>query len=233
MDKKILLGLMLLAPSALVLADGVGIDKVYHPYVTPLERELEFRLLTYPLSDGNSNQLYRLGYGQTFSERWFGELYLIGQQMPDNNLELFAYEGEVLLQLTEQGEYAADYGLLFEMERRAEDAIWETRAALLVEHAWGKAVVTANLSLINEFGDDIENELETAGAFQMRYRYSLAWEPALELYLTQVSQGVGPVMMGDVKTGIAKRLHWELGVIAGMNDKTADSTLRGLVEYEF
>lgn len=103
-------------PSA-VHADGLAIDKVYHPYVQPLEKELEFRWLNYDVQNSNSNQIYRLGYGQSFSQYWFFEAYIIVGRKT-NDFQADAYELEAKVQLTEQGEYASDWGALFELEKK-------------------------------------------------------------------------------------------------------------------
>ena len=109
----------------------------------------------------------------------------------------------------------------------------EFSTALLIEKDWGRWTGTANLYGIYEFGSDIKNEFETALALQTRYRYSRNIEPALELYLGEDTQGLGPVIMGDIALGNARKIHWEGGVIFGIDNKTPDQTIRLLLEYEF
>jgi hypothetical protein len=213
-------------------ADGLAIDKVYHPYVQPLERELEFRWLHYDVDNSNRNQVYRLGYGQSFSEYWFFEAYIIGGRKA-NDFQADAYELEAKVQLTEQGEYASDWGALFELEKETDQDIWEAKATLLIESEWDRTVLATNLGLSLESGSDIKSELESSLAMQLRYRYVRAFEPAIELYLAQDTFGLGPMMMGEQKFGIRQKLHWELGVIAGISDETPDATLKALVEFEF
>ena len=48
-----------------------------------------------------------------------------------------------------------------------------------------------------------------------------------------LARGLGPVVMGVERLGIMKALRWELGVILGVDSKTADYTLRAVLEYEF
>lgn len=213
-------------------ADGLFIDKVYHPYVQPLEREIEFRWLRYDTDGSDYNKIYRLGYGQSLSSSWFAEIYVIGAEKQDK-FRVEAYELEAKWQLTEQGEYSADWGLLFEIEKEKDQSIWETSATLLVEKQWRRIVGTANLGATFESGSDIKNELESTAAFQLRYRYSRALEPAVEFYAAQDTLGAGPVLLGDQRLGAGKKLHWELGVIAGLSDKTPDATVRALLEFEF
>lgn len=218
--------------SSAVSADGLSIDKVYHPYVQPLERELEFRWLYFDRNANNNNQIYRLGYGQSVSENLFLEAYVIGDKSNKSG-SINAYEFEAKWQLTEQGQYAADWGLLFEYERGRDRGVRELSTTLMVEREWGRVVGTGNFSMAFESGADIDNELETSAAMQVRYRYSRALEPAIELYSAQDTLALGPVIMGEQRFGIRKKLHWELGLIAGISNETPDSTVRALAEFEF
>lgn len=218
-----------------VIADGTKIDKIYHPYVQPEERELEFRAVIENQGERSSgdDRIYRLGYGQSFNDRWFGEAYLIGVKNDDQSLRLEEYELEALWQLTEQGEYFADWGMLFELGKERSDDIVEISAALLIEKEWQRWIGTANIYGIYEFGSDIDNELESALMLQTRYRYSRAFEPALELYMGEDTTGLGPVMMGRWPFGGGRQLRWESGLIIGLDSKTPDQTFRMLLEYEF
>ncbi|MEH6588340.1 MAG: hypothetical protein V7720_17435 [Halioglobus sp.] len=217
-------------------ADGATIDKVYHPYVEQLEWELEWRAA---LADENPNtgtereQSHKLGLGRAVSEFVFIEGYLIGSQSADDSLDLAAYEIELLWQVSEQGEYALDYGLLFELEREHNEDVWEYGTALLLEKEFGRYSATANFGLVYEWGEDINDEWETALALQWRYRHSPRFEPALELYAGEETLGAGPVITGRERMGLMKALKWEAGIIVGMDTDTADYTLRAVLEYEF
>ena len=216
-------------------ADAFAVDKVYHPYVNPIERELEFRTVAIqdddPLIDGL--QVYRLGFAHAFAERFRGEVYVIGKETPDNSLSLAAYELELKWQLTEQGEYFADWGLLFELETERDEDISEFATSVLLEKEFGQWAATANLTAIYEWGSDISNELESQLAAQLRYRYRRAFEPAVEFYAGQITKGFGPVGLGQIRLGKGKKLRWELGVILGLDTDSPDATYRGMLEYEF
>lgn len=125
--------------TALVSADGNSIDKVYHPYVLPLETEIEWRTISQHDEDDalDNQQTHRLGIGSSFVENWFTEIYLIGEKSSTEDFEINAIEIEAKVQLTEQGEYAADWGLLFELERNFDSNLTEVAAGLLVEKEWG------------------------------------------------------------------------------------------------
>lgn len=223
-----------------VYADGASggtfIDKVYHPYVQPHEREIEWRG-AYKKDSDNKNQdnaqRHKLAYGQSFNDRWYGELYLVGEKNRQQDFKMTSVELEVLWQLTEQGEYDYDWGMLFEAEHETEEHISEVSSALLIEREWGKWVGTANLYLIYEWGSNIDNELETAMALQGRYRLSRQLEPAIEFYSSDSSEGIGPVLLGTIKLGGRKQIRWEAGVIAGLDSQTADETYKFLIEFEF
>jgi hypothetical protein len=135
--------------------------------------------------------------------------------------------------LTEQGEFWADWGLLFELEKEAHEDIWEFSTALLAEKEWGKWSGTANFYLMNEWGSDIRNEFETRLNLQARYRYSKAFEPAIEFYNGESTTAVGPVFLGQFKLSEGRNFAWELGAVFGLDRKSPNSTLRLLLEFEF
>lgn len=218
-----------------VYADGSNIDIVYDPYVQLLEKEIEFRTLYEQDSkdriDGSSR--YRLGYGEALSDQWFVELYLTATDDSGSNLKLEAYELELKWQITEQGEYENDWGLLFELEKEHNDNIWEASPTLILLHEWSEWVATGNFSVIYEWGKDIDNEWETAFAGQLRYRNNEKVEAGIELYQSQDTQSVGPVLMGLLRMGNGKKLKWGIGAILGTNKDTADINWKFNLEYEF
>jgi len=215
-----------------VQADGSVVSKIYHPYVQPLETEIELQTIYEKDDDLEDHQKYKLGYGQSFSDTLFGEIYLITSKDGSDNLEIEAYEAELKWQITEQGEYSADWGVLFELEKEEGDE-WEASSALLVEREWGRLVSTVNLSVIYEWGDKVDDELESKLALQLRYRHSPRFEPAIEFFSGEGYRGIGPLIMGRETLGQAKRLRWELGGIFGIDGDSPDLTIKTSLEYEF
>lgn len=234
-SKTALTGVIMFLMAAQVKADGSAVDKVYHPYVDALENEIELRSLFQDSDSGSNNfkQLHQVSIGRSFGQALFGEVYLVGQRSQAGSFDLEAFEFELKWQLTEQGEYDADWGLLFEYEQELNEDIYEFTTAILVEKEFGRWSGSGNLLLIQEWGNDIKDEFETAVALQARYRYSRAFEPALELYAGQDSTGIGPVAMGSAKIGIRKSLRWEAGVIFGLGNDSPDEAFRFLLEFEF
>lgn len=221
--------------SNLAFADGATIDKIYHPYVDALEHELEYRVLVQgEQSDRISpGQIHKLSLGTSISDRWFGEVYMVGEKSRDGHFDIDTYELELKRQLTEQGEYFADWGIIFEYETVANEDIDEFTIGLLSEKEWGRWSSTANLFFTKEWGDDIIDEFETVFALQPRYRYSALFEPGFEFYSGQTATGLGPVLQGTINTGIRKNLHWEAGLILGLDSKSPNQSFRFLVEFEF
>lgn len=230
-----LLVLLSIFACAYVRADGSTIDKVYHPYVQLLEKEIEYRVLYEEDSDEDVDGgiRHRLGYGQTISDQLFVEFYVTGTDVPGDNLTLESYEAEVKWQLTEQGEYNNDWGLLFELEKKQDDNVWEASTTLIVLREWLDWVATGNFSVIYEWGSDIDNEWETAFAGQIRYRHNTWIEPGVELYQSQNTQGIGPFLTGLWRIGGGRKLSWEFGAILGTNKDTADVNWKFNLEHEF
>jgi len=216
-------------------ASGIIIDKIYHPYVQPLEQELEWRTIYQDEQPFAADDiwLYQLAYGRSLNDRWFAEVYLVGEKSADESFELEAYELEAKWQLTEQGEFWADWGMLFELEKEANEDIWEFATAVLAEKEWGKWSGAANFYVLREWGSDIENEWETKLNLQARYRYAKAFEPAIEFYSGQNTRALGPVILGQVNISNRQRLSWEFGAIFGLDSKSPNTTLRLLLEFEF
>lgn len=216
------------------LAGGV-IDKIYHPYVNPMEQELEWRGIFQdhqPFTADNI-QRHRFAYGRSLSDRLFAEAYLIGEKSSNDSFDIEAYELEFIWQLTEQGEYWADWGLLLELEKKANLDQWELISGGLVEKEWGRWSGTANFIVVNRWGADSIDDTEARFSLQTRFRYSKAFEPAVEFYSGQDTLGLGPAFKGKVRLANRKTLNWEAGVIFGLDRSSPNRTLRLLLDLEF
>lgn len=209
------------------------IRKIYHPYVEPLEKELEFITThSYDAMDNYANH-YLLAYGQSVTDNVFLELSALAEKNTESDFDIEAYELESVLQLSEQGAQAIDYGVLIELERETKANISEIAATLLLETELGKSSLTANLGLAYEFGSGIDNEYDRTGRLQWRYRYRPALEPALELYLDEYDKAAGPALVGLQRLALRQKLRWELGLLFALDKETPDTLLRAVLEYEF
>ncbi len=70
-------------------ADGRVVDKVYHPYVQPLEREFEYRFIYQKQSEHPDNNAMgqKIGYGFSIAERLALETYLISRTRQSGRLQ--------------------------------------------------------------------------------------------------------------------------------------------------
>ena len=224
--------LILLLPGA-AAADGVVVSKIYDPYVQPLETEIEWRFVSQNEERNPDVQKHSIGFGRSLSDRWAVEVYAIAQKSLGENLSVDTYEFEAKWQLTEQGEFAVDWGLLFELEREIEENAWEVSTQLLASRDFGKSTVTANFGIIYEWGERIQNEFESTLRLQMRYRLNESFEPAIELHVGQDTSAIGPAIGGLFRLSGARKLRWEIGVFAGISENSPDQILKANLEFEF
>ncbi len=222
----------LLSPCA-GLADGFVVSKIYDPYVQPLETEIEWRLVSQRDDTLSDLQKQSLGFGRSLSDRWAAEVYAIASKGVGESLSISAYELEAKWQLTEQGEFAADWGLLFELEREIERNAWEASTQLLVVRDIGRTTVTANVGLTYEWGERVQNEVESTFRMQARYRLHAAFEPSIELHVGQDTTALGPSFNGLFRVADGRKLRWELGLFAGLNERSPDQILKANLEFEF
>ncbi|WP_281557174.1 hypothetical protein [Thalassomonas sp. RHCl1] len=224
--------LLVLAPVHLAYGDGVVVDKVYHPYVLPNETEVEWRLLSH--RQKNSNSLgQRFAFGHSLSETIMAEFYVVGERDDTNDFGLQAYEIEIRQMLTQQGQYWADWGMLYEVEKQHDRDNWEVSTGVLFEKEFGKTSLTMNLFGVYEWGQDLKDEFETEFRLKYRYRWIPAFQPAIEFYTGQDFTGAGPAFMGIHRFSGQKQLKWEAAFISALNTHSKNHTFRMAIEYEF
>lgn len=219
----------------LLLAFGAGATTtgVYHPYVNEREREFEYGLVWRGLGEENLS-LQRASLGYSWTDRLATELYLLSEFPSHGGGRARAYELEVRWQVTEQGEYSSDWGLLLEAEVGKGRARHEVAAGVLWEkelgHRW---VAAANAMLEYEFGSDIDDEFETGFRGQLRYLHRAVLEPAVEIYLDDEDYAAGPALQGAWRLAAGKQMRWEFGVLWGIGNHTPPRSARVALEFEF
>ncbi|MEO2267432.1 hypothetical protein V1358_08985 [Pseudoalteromonas sp. YIC-656] len=218
--------------SSLSWADGIVVDKVYHPYVMPYEKEVEWRLVSRQTDQGNI-LAQRFGVGGAISETLSLELYGVGERDDNGDFGLSAYEAELRWQLVEQGRYWADWGALFEIEKQHRQDSYEITSGLLFEKEFGQTSLTMNAFAVYEWGNDIDNEWETEFRAQYRYRLRSAFQPSIELYSGEDFLGVGPGFIGLHRYDGQHQLKWEAGFISEVGHGGKDHSFRLALEFEF
>lgn len=215
-----------------VHADGAVVDKIYHPYVLPNEMEFEWRLSSRQFDQGNELAQW-FSFGVSVAEDVILELYLVGERDEFDDFSLQGYEIETRWMLTQQGQYWADWGLLFEIERQKNDDNYEVSAGLLFEKEFDRMSLTLNAFLIYEWGNTVDNEFETQFRAQWRYRWLPQLQPAIEIYQGEGFTGIGPAFMGIQRFSGQRQLKWEASFITAIDAINKDHTLRLAIEYEF
>ena len=230
----LLIGIMAIALSSQsAQADGIVVDRIYDPYVQPLEAELEYRLIIQSDEDLDDAQRHFFGFGRSLSARWAAEIYAIGTKVGSESLSFNTYELEFKWQLTEQGEFAFDWGMVFELERETDIDVWEISTMLVSSRDFGKWTGLANLGLVYEWGGGVVAEFETQLRVQTRYRLKEAFEPAIELHMGQDTVALGPAITGLHRISPGRKIRWELGVFLGMDEHSPDQTFKANIEFEF
>lgn len=224
--------LILLIYSGKAFADGMVVDKVYHPYVMPNEREFEWRLMSRQ-TEAHSLQGQRIAYGHSLSETVMIEGYLIGEKTKTEDFGLQAYEVEIRWMMTEQGEFWADWGMLFELEKQHRSNDWEATTGIMFEKEFGRTSLTLNLFGIYEWGENLQDEIEIEFRLKYRYRWLPQIQPAIEVYSGEDFFGIGPAFMGIQRFDGQKQLKWEAGFITELSNAGRDHSLRLSLEYEF
>ena len=224
--------LLLLSISQVAQADGMVVDKVYHPYVLPFEREVEWRLVSRQTDSGNV-LAQRAGFGGAINDTMSLEGYLVGERDDNGDFGLSSYEVELRWQLVEQGRLWADWGALFELETQHKLDAYEETTGFLWEKEFGRTSLTMNAFLVYEWGADIENEWESEFRLQYRYRYRSAFQPSIEIYAGEDFIGVGPGFTGLHRFSPKRQLKWEAGFISELSQSGKDHSFRLALEFEF
>jgi hypothetical protein len=209
--------------------------KIYSPIVDFGETELEFRG-HYNFDDDDEldgSQKYKLDFGRGFTPHWFTEVVLEYEHEPGEGGVLEAVEWENVIQLTEQGEYVLDWGVLVEYSHALEDGHADKfEFGPLVQTELGRQVWTSNLILEVPLSGDEGVEWEFATRLQRRV--SPAFEPGVELYWSEDETQVGPALLGQIPVGEGPTIFaWQAGVLAGLTHSTPDVAVRCLVELEW
>ncbi len=218
---------------------------VYSPVVEEGEVAIEFRghhdFDSRDERDGA--QQFKVDLEYTPTAWWRTEVLGEWEKEPDESLEATEVAWENVFQLTPQGKYWMDFGVLAEyahsLEDGGEDAL---ELGLLGEKQFESTVLTANLVFEREFASGAETEMEYAARY--RWRVSQAFEPGVEFYgglgdwgangqLGDHEHQAGPSVMGKLPSGPRSAFKYEAALLFGLNAEAPDTTVRFLLEYEF
>lgn len=237
-------GLVLVAALAAHSPRASADHVVYSPLVESGEMAVELRghydFDGHDARDGG--QKYKAEVEWAPLSRWRTEALVEYEQEPGGNLKATEIAWENAFQLTEQGQYWADFGLLAEyahsLEHGGEDAV---ELGLLAQKDVGRHETRVNLLFERELTGGADTEI--AYAWQYRYRWREHLEPGIEMYgelgdaahtgsFDDHEQQLGPAVFGKVRT-TGGALKYEAGLLFGLTSEAPDATLRFMIEYEF
>jgi FTR1 family protein len=241
--------LAMLGLSACLAALMPGRAQAAHTVYSPIVEEGELALETRGHEDFDSRDdvdgagQYKLELEYTPNAFWRTELLGEWEKSAGGSLAATEVAWENVFQLTPQGKYWLDFGVLAEyahsLERDGDDAL---ELGLLAEKQFDRTVLTANFLAERAFASGAETELE----YSARYRWRLyeAMEPGLEIHgslgdwgdngtLDEHEHQLGPSLFGRIRTGDGAAFRYEAAVLFGLTEESPDTTLRLQLEYEF
>ena len=195
----------------------------------------------------DKNQEFKISVGHGFTD-WLslevgGE---IEKEKSEGKYEVEAYELEALFQLTPQGKYWMDVGLLAEYERAAESGNpSQFKLTPLLEKEFGPLTATVNLVFIKESGTNKAPGTQFSYAARLKYHLTdTSLEPAIEMFgdpgrigdmpsRSQQPHWIGPALYGKWKTAPGQALVWSVAALFGITDAASDTRAVVRLEYEF
>jgi hypothetical protein len=200
-------------------------------------------------------QSYTLELGTGLTSWWHSEIEFGFDRDPGGSQPTLLTQlvSENMFQLTEPGEYWADWGFYAEYGQstptKAHAGANEVTFGPAIAKDIGHTTSTVNLFLTRQLGPDQTTQgLDFSYAWQTRWNVWEALSPAVEIYgdagvlgsnprFSQQQLLVGPVAIGAVKLndlglGHAGKLKYELGWLFGATQASPSGTLRWRLEVE-
>jgi hypothetical protein len=245
--------LLMLAPAA-ARADF----HVFSPYEIDLG-ELEIEHNGDAVFDRRPDQRgatsYTAEFGTGLTPWWHSEIEFGFERQPGSGQPTLLTEivSENMFQLTEPGQYFADFGLFFEygqsLTRGAAASSNQITFGPVIAKEIGRTLHTINLFFTRQLGPDQTSQgLDFSYAWQSRWNIWEPLSPAIEIYgdagtlgrspkLSQQQLLVGPVGVGSLRLnqlglGHGGKLKYEVGWLFGATPATARGALRWRLELE-
>jgi hypothetical protein len=220
--------------------------KVYSPRVVKGETEIEYRgFRDFDGDDARDGaEKHKLGVGHGFTDFWFSEIYSAYEKEPGGSYEHEAIEWENRFQLSEQGQYWADFGLLVEYEATPHGNPDELVIAPIIEKTVDRWVGTVNLFFEREVGGGRKPGTVFAYAARLKYLLNPLFEPAIEAFgepgrfnhfgsFNGQEHWIGPAAYGRYGLGQGKSLLYSGALLFGETSVSSDNRAVLRLEYEF
>lgn len=218
---------------------------VYSPRVIKGENEIEYRgfhdIDGNDARDGGEKHVFAIGRG--FTDYWFSELYSVYAKDPGASLKHDALEWENRFQLSEQGKYWADFGLLTEYEL-TDHGPDEIAIGPIIEKTVDRWVGTVNLLFERQVGSEADPRTAFAYAARLKYLLHPKFEPAMEVFgepgrinrfgsFNGQEHWAGPAVYGQTSLGGTSKLLYSVAYLFGETAVSSDNRAILRLEYEF
>jgi hypothetical protein len=164
---------------------------------------------------------------------------------PDNHTRFTALTWENTFQLTEPGEYWADFGFFAEYSRALPNIGADSITfGPIIRKAIGPTINTLNFFIAKEVGAHAAGQAQVNFAWQTRFTLNPLIEPGIEIFsqpgplgqfnsLSQQDHRAGPVLYGTLRNIGPGKINYQLGYLFGLTSATPQGTVKWLLEYEF
>jgi len=219
--------------------------QVYSPNVVKGEKELELRgFNSWGTHAGSgTKEAVRFAAGFAPTDFWATELYVNYEKKPGESLKVEEYEWENRFQLTPQGKYWVDVGLLTELEvpSGSRDP-YEFKIGPIFAKDFGPLTAQINLLAAHQYGTNAQSGIELSYRSRLLFRYHRLFSPLLEAYGQPVGKigswgvpkhQVGGGFTGKVSIGSGENIRYSSVLLWGVSRNTAEVTGVVRLEYEF
>jgi|SRR5579859_680488 len=236
------LGLLLLGigTAAFSLAAMADDDfNIYSPYVTQGQSEVEFR--GHQVSDGDptlqGERTYEISVAHAFTSWWRPEVYLgTYERQPGQPNSFDGHEFENVFQLSDAGQYWADFGFLASYERKSQPGVTsKVEFGPLIEKQVGHIRQRLNFIWEKEVGGDADPKYAFRSAYLFTYSFTQALAPGFEAYYRPAdsSHQLGPALYGEIPSSSGNELEYSAALVFGLNKGAPNRTFVLRLEYEF
>ncbi|MBS0267270.1 MAG: hypothetical protein JSS02_35425 [Planctomycetes bacterium] len=240
--------LALLSP-LMSAAPAFGADKLYYPYVTRGELEVEYFGSRSNDSDSSKDNAQKrqvsIGYGVT--DWWKPEVYGNFEREPGGKVTFDAWEWENIFQLTNPGQYWLDLGASIAYEYTPQTARPDTiETRLLLAKDVGQLSHVLNVIVEKDVGSGDKADLESTVLWSSRYRWFGYFEPGIEISsdfgelrhsgsFDDQKHAIGPFAYGKIPLGLTDRadgLKYRVGYLVGVSQAAPSGEASAQLEYE-
>jgi len=219
-------------------------SKVYTPAVVQGEWELEFRggYQRWRNQDGNRERQLVGDVGYAFTSWWKSELATGYTKLPGESWVHDETEWENIFALTEPGRYWLDSALFAEYARDHAGHRNLLEIGPLLQKDIGSVQANLNFLFVREFASSAEPGAGIEYAAQLKWRGNPLFEPGVQAFggIGRTNQfgrntnhRLGPAFFGQMRAGDRQKLRYDAAVLFGLNNNSADTTIRCTLEYEF